>query len=195
MSKQSSLEVLLREVRNCRVCELHLPLGPRPILQAAHTAKIMIVGQAPGLRVHNSGIPWADASGERLRAWLGLDTETFYDASRIAIIPMGYCYPGRAASGDKPPRRECAELWLDTLLAELPRIETTLLIGQYAQQHFLKSRRKISLSATVQAWKEYAPRYFPLPHPSPRNTALFQRNRWMESELVPALRRRVEELL
>lgn len=190
-----SLDELLVEVRNCRACEAHLPLGPRPILQAASTARILIVGQAPGLSVHQSGIPWNDASGERLRTWMGVNREIFYDASRIAIIPMGYCYPGRAANGDKPPRRECSEIWLDRLLAQLPHIDTTLLIGQYAQRHFLKNKRKASLSKTVQAWQEYAPRYFPLPHPSPRNTAWFQRNPWIEHELLPALRCRVRKAL
>lgn len=154
-----------------------------------------MVGQAPGLRVHMSGIPWDDASGERLRAWMGVDREAFYDASRIAIIPMGYCYPGRGKSGDKPPRRECAQLWLQALLARLPQVETTLLIGQYAQHHFLRSRRKATLTETVRAWREYAPRYFPLAHPSPRNTAWFKRHRWLDGELLPVLQLRIRDLL
>ena len=132
-----SLEALLSAVRACRACASHLPLGPRPVLQAAAKARILIVGQAPGLRVHQSGIPWDDPSGERLRAWMGVSKNVFYDASRIAIIPMGYCYPGRGKGGDLPPRRECAQLWLHKLLAKLPRIELTLLIGQHAQRHFL----------------------------------------------------------
>ena len=164
-----TLEALLAAVRACRVCEAHLPLGPRPVLRAGATARILVVGQAPGVRVHTTGIPWDDPSGERLRAWMGLDGGVFSDESRIAIIPMGYCYPGRGNGGDMPPRRECATLWLDQLLARLPRIELTLLIGQYAQRHFLGSRRKSSLAATVRAWPEYAPHYVPLPHPSPRN--------------------------
>lgn len=191
----SSLNRLLTDVRNCRACEMHLPLGPRPIVQAEPSARILIVGQAPGLSVHQSGIPWNDASGERLRSWMGVEREVFYDASRIAIIPMGYCYPGRGKSGDNPPRRECAELWLDRLLAQMPHIQTTLLIGQYAQRHFLGSRRKSTLSATVRAWEEYAPQLFVLPHPSPRNTAWFQRHPWLEDALLPKMRLTIRTVL
>jgi uracil-DNA glycosylase len=183
-----TLEGLLAEVRQCRACESHLPLGPRPVLQAGEAARILIVGQAPGVRVHNTGVPWDDASGERLRMWMGVDKDRFYDKNRIAIIPMGYCYPGRGNGGDLPPRRECAELWLDHLLAKLPNIELTLLIGLYAQRHFLGSRRKSTLTETVRAWREYAPEYLPLPHPSARNTPWFQRNPWFENELLPTLR-------
>lgn len=190
-----TLETLLKAVRDCRACERHLPLGPRPVLRAAATARILIVGQAPGLRVHNTGIPWDDPSGERLRAWMGIDKEVFYDESRIAIIPMGYCYPGRGNGGDLPPRRECAQLWLDHLLAKLPLIELTLLIGQHAQLHFLGSRRKSSLAETINAWREYSPAYIPLPHPSPRNTPWLQRNRGFERKLLPELRRRVDTIL
>jgi uracil-DNA glycosylase len=161
------------------------------VLQAAPTARILVVGQAPGIRVHNSGIPWDDPSGERLRGWMGVGNEVFYDASRIAIIPMGYCYPGRGASGDLPPRRECAQLWLDQLLRRLPLIELTLLIGQHAQRHFLGSRRKQSLAETIDAWAEYSPQYIPLPHPSPRNTPWFQRHSDFERQLLPELRSRV----
>lgn len=190
----AGLDQLLAAVRQCRACEAHLPLGPRPVLQAGASARILIVGQAPGARVHASGIPWDDASGERLRQWLGLDAASFYDASTIAIIPMGYCYPGRGKGGDLPPRRECATLWLDQLLAELPRIELTLLIGLHAQRHFLGSRRKSSLTETVRAWREFGPRFLPLPHPSPRNTPWFQRHPWFESELLPTLRERIASL-
>ena len=189
-----TLEASLTAVRGCRACGAHLPLGPRPVLSAAPTARILLVGQAPGLRVHQTGVPWNDASGERLRAWMGVDKQVFYDESRIAIIPMGYCYPGRGNGGDRPPRRECATLWLDQLLAWLPQIELTLLIGQYAQRHFLGTRRKRSLAATARAWKEYAPHYFPLPHPSPRNQPWFQRHSWFEQELLPVLRTRVNAL-
>lgn len=186
-----TLEGLLAEVRQCRACENHLPLGPRPVLQAGEAARILIVGQAPGVRVHNTGVPWDDASGERLRMWMGVDKGSFYDKNRIAIIPMGYCYPGRGNGGDLPPRRECAELWLAHLLAKLPNIELTLLIGLYAQRHFLGSRRRSTLTETVRAWREYSPEYLPLPHPSARNTAWFQRNPWFESELLPTLREKV----
>jgi uracil-DNA glycosylase len=189
-----SLEALLTAVRNCRVCEQHLPLGPRPVLRAEATARLLIVGQAPGTRVHATGIPWNDPSGERLRAWMGIDKDLFYDASHIAIIPMGYCYPGRGKSGDLPPRRECADLWLNQLLAELPRIELTLLVGQYAQRHFLGSRCKPSLTETVRNWQAYAPQYLPLPHPSPRNTLWLKRNPWFEQQLLPVLRARIRAL-
>jgi uracil-DNA glycosylase len=195
VSRSATLAALLAAVRGCRACEAHLPLGPRPVLRAAATSRILVVGQAPGRRVHQSGIPWHDPSGERLRGWMGVGEEVFYDESRIAIIPMGYCYPGRGSGGDLPPRRECAELWLGQLLARLPRIEMTLLIGQHAQRHFLGRRRKSSLAETIRAWPEYAPQFFPLPHPSPRNTPWFQRHAGFEQELLPALRRRVASLL
>lgn len=191
----SSLEALLTEVRACRVCAQHLPLGPRPIVRAGADARILIVGQAPGARVHASGIPWDDASGNRLRKWLGVDFAAFHDESQFAIIPMGFCYPGRGNGGDNPPRRECAQLWLNSLLEKLPEIQLTLLIGLYAQRHFLGAHRKPSLTETVRAWQEYAPTVIPLPHPSPRNQAWFQRHPWFESEVVPALHGRVESLL
>lgn len=186
-----TLEALVAAVRNCRACERHLPLGPRPILRAAATARILIVGQAPGLRVHTSGIPWDDPSGERLRAWMDVSKEVFYDESRIAIIPMGYCYPGRGSGGDLPPRRECAQLWLGHLLARLPNVSLTLLVGQYAHRHFLGNRRKSSLAETIKAWREYGPAFIPLPHPSPRNTPWLQRHPEFDQELLPELRRRI----
>lgn len=189
-----TLDGLLRDVRNCHACERHLPLGPRPILQAGGSARILIVGQAPGVRAHVSGKPWDDPSGERLRMWMGLDAAGFYDDSKIAIIPMGYCYPGRGSGGDLPPRRECATLWLDHLLAKLPEIELTLLIGLHAQRHFLADRRKQSLTETVKAWREFSPAYLPLPHPSARNTPWFQRNPWFGNELLPVLRERIKSL-
>ena len=182
-------------MRACTACAAQLPLGPRPVLQAGTGARILVVGQAPGLRVHTTGIPWDDPSGVRLRTWMGIGPETFHDPQRVAILPRGYCYPGRGRGGDLPPRRECAELWLDALLAKLPHIETTLLIGQYAQRHYLGRRRKASLTATVEAWRDYAPRFLPLPHPSPRNTPWFQRHPWFERDLVPALRERVAAVL
>ncbi len=194
MASYPTLEGLLSAVRDCRACEKHLPLGPRPVLRARDTARILVVSQAPGARVHASGIPWDDPSGARLRAWMGVEADAFYDDSQIAIIPMGYCYPGRGNGGDLPPRRECATLWLDHLLAKLPNIEMTLLIGLYAQRHFLGNRRKASLTETVKAWREFAPEYLPLPHPSARNTPWFQRNRWFEGELLPGLRERTARL-
>jgi uracil-DNA glycosylase len=191
----ASLDVLLAAVRACRACEAHLPLGPRPVVRATATARILIVGQAPSARVHQTGIPWDDPSGERLRAWMGVNKEVFYDASRIAIIPMGYCYPGKGKSGDLPPRRECADLWLDQLLAGLPLIELTLLVGQHAQRHFLGSRCKASLAETTHAWADYAPGYVPLPHPSPRNTPWLKRNAGFERQLLPHLRARIDAIL
>jgi uracil-DNA glycosylase len=165
------------------------------VLSAAATARILIVGQAPGARVHRTGVPWDDPSGERLRDWMGVSADVFYDESRIAIIPMGYCYPGRGKGGDLPPRPECAQLWLEPLLAKLPMIELTLLIGLHAQRHFLGKRRKASLAETTRAWAQYCPPYIPLPHPSPRNTPWLQRNSGFEQHLLPELRRRIEALL
>ncbi len=189
------LNSLLKVVRACRACAAQLAHEPRPIVQAGANARLLIVGQAPGARVHASGIPWDDASGERLRTWIGIDKATFYDAERVAIIPMGFCYPGKAASGDLPPRRECAELWLDRLLASLPDIELTLLVGQYAQRHFLGKAAAGGVGATVAAHAQFAPAMIPLPHPSPRNIAWFLRNPWFEAELLPNLRRQVHTVL
>jgi uracil-DNA glycosylase len=194
-SQATALDALLRGARQCRVCAAHLPLGPRPVLQVHERARILIVGQAPGRRVHETGVPWDDASGERLRAWMGIDRRTFYDPTKVAIIPLGLCYPGRGDAGDLPPRRECASLWLDPLRARLPRVETTLLIGTHAQRHFLGSRRKASLADTTRAWREYAPRFAPLPHPSPRNQPWFARHRWFESQVLPDLQTRVQALV
>jgi len=190
-----SLALLLEAVRACRVCEAHLPLGPRPVLQAHEAAKILLVGQAPSARVHESGKPWDDASGQRLRAWMGIDSATFYDPTQTAIIPVAYCYPGRAASGDLPPRPECAKLWLDRLMAELPQRSLTLLIGRHAQREFLGAHRKASLTDTVRAWRDYAPTYIPMPHPSPRNQLWLRRHPWFEAEVVPALKAQVQRVL
>lgn len=190
-----SLPQLLDAIRACRLCEAHLPLGPRPVLRASPSARLLIVGQAPGKRVHASGVPWDDASGRRLREWMGVDADTFYDESRIAIVPMGFCYPGRAGSGDAPPRRECRSTWHPRLVPMLPRIELTLLIGQYAQAHFLGERRGASLTDTVRAWREYVPSQIPLPHPSPRNVGWFKANPWFADEVLPTLRERVTQVL
>ncbi len=190
-----TLDSLLETVRACRACEAHLPLGPRPVLQAGATARILIVGQAPGAKVHVSGVPWGDRSGERLRHWMGIDTATFYDKANVAIVPIGLCYPGRAASGDRPPRRECAQLWLDRLLAQLVRIELVLLVGQYAQAHFLRGKGHASVTTTTRDWRALAPGVIPLPHPSPRNVAWFKANPWFDDELVPVLRHRIRQLV
>jgi uracil-DNA glycosylase len=189
------LDTLLREIRACRICEKHLPLGPNPVLRASTSARILVVGQAPGTKVHASGIPWNDLSGERLRAWMGVDRSTFYDESRIAIVPMGFCYPGRGSGGDNPPRPECARTWHPRLLPLLKSVRLTLLIGQYAQAYFLRERRKDSLTQTVQAFAEYLPEYLPTVHPSPRNQGWLKRHAWFERDLIPVLRKRVAELL
>ncbi len=196
MAGGGGLTEVLEAARACRVCAAHLPLGPRPVLRAAATARLLIVGQAPGSKVHASGIPWNDPSGDRLRDWLGLDRETFYDERRIAIVPMGFCYPGRdARGGDLPPRPECAPLWHPPLRAALARVELTLLVGQYAQAFYLERGRRHSLTETVRAWADYGPDFLPLPHPSWRNTAWLKQNPWFAAELLPELRARVRRLL
>lgn len=194
MTDYATLDDLLVAVRQCRICEKVLPLGPHPVLRAGSSARILIVGQAPGRKVHETGIPWNDPSGVRLRTWLKMGTACFYDPARVAIIPMGFCYPGKGRGGDLPPRPECAELWLELLLERLPDIELTLLIGAYAQRHFLGKRGKRTLTETVRAWREYAPEYLPLPHPSPRNLMWLRRNSWFEEEVLPELQRRVHQL-
>ena len=191
--ERSPLDALLADIRACRLCEAQLPLGPRPVLRASGTSRLLIVGQAPGTKVHASGTPWDDASGKRLREWLEMDAETFYDASRIAIVPMGFCYPGKSGSGDAPPRPECRATWHPRLLPLLENVRLTLLIGQYAQDYFLGKRRKTTLTETVAAWREYMPEHLPLPHPSPRNVGWFKANPWFEHDVVPALREQVRE--
>ena len=190
-----ALDALLDSIRACRLCEAHLPLGPRPVVRASTTARLLIVGQAPGTRVHASGIPWDDASGRRLRDWLQLAPDTFYDESRVAIVPMGFCYPGKAGSGDAPPRTECRATWHPQLLPLLPGVGLTLLIGQYAQAYFLGDRRKATLTDTVRAWRDYAPTIVPLPHPSPRNVGWFKANPWFDADVLPFVRERVAALL
>lgn len=187
-------EKLLKEVRACTLCAHALPHGVRPVLQAAQSARILVVGQAPGRKVHDTGIPFNDPSGDLLRQWMGIDRDTFYDASRIAIIPMGFCYPGKGKSGDLPPRPECAPAWRKKLLAQLPDIELTLVIGQYAQAWHLPDGGS-SVTETVQRWREHWPTLLPLPHPSPRNRLWLRRNPWFDEEVVPALQKRVGEVL
>lgn len=190
----SSLERLLTEAGQCTHCADSLPMGPRPVVQAASSARVLIAGQAPGRRVHETGIPFNDASGNRLRAWLGMDEATFYDPAQVAILPMGFCYPGKGRSGDLPPRPECAPLWRQSLLDQLPDIRLTLVIGQYAQAWHLPARPG-SVTDTVRAWRTWWPQRVPLPHPSPRNQGWLKRHPWFEQELLPALRAQVAAVL
>lgn len=185
---------VVKEVRACTLCASHLPFLPKPVVQLHSNARILIAGQAPGLKVHDSGIPFNDASGQRLRDWMGIDSELFYNPEKIAILPMGFCYPGRGKSGDLPPRPECAEQWRMRLLELLPNIQLTLLIGQYAQNWHLRDSRKTSLTETVKTWREYWPTALPLPHPSPRNNIWLKKNPWFVAEVLPALQRKVGEI-
>lgn len=188
-AKASCLAEIAAAARACRVCEAFLPLGPRPVLRVSTTARLLIVGQAPGTKVHNTGIPWNDPSGDRLRLWLQMDRDTFYDESRIAIVPMGLCYPGRLPNGgDAPPRPECAPLWRERLVAAMPHIQLTLLVGMYALTHTLGPG---AMTERVQAFRDYLPRYFPLPHPSWRTTGWERRHPWFGAEVLPALRHSV----
>lgn len=192
---QETLTQLLEDIRACRHCADQLPCGPRPVVQAHHAARLRIVGQAPGRKVHETGIPWDDRSGERLRSWLGLTPLQFYNSRKVALVPMGFCYPGKGKSGDNPPRPECALLWHEILDNHLLNIRLTLLIGHYAQGHYLRDIRKVTLGETVKSWKEYLPLgYLPLPHPSPRNQIWLAKNSWFEEELVPVIRDAVRAL-
>ncbi|MFA0147957.1 uracil-DNA glycosylase family protein [Vibrio lentus] len=186
---------LLKEIRQCTACEPHLSHGANPVIQAHPNARLLIIGQAPGIKVHQSSIPWNDASGERLREWLGMDSDTFYDQQKVAIVPMGFCYPGKGKSGDLPPRKECAALWHQKVLQSLPNIQMTLLIGQYAQNYYLKDKATNTLTETVRNWQAWAPEFLPLPHPSPRNNIWLKKNPWFESEVIPYIRKHVSEHL
>ncbi|HKT29985.1 uracil-DNA glycosylase family protein [Dyella sp.] len=190
------LASLLAEIRACQLCAAHLQDGPRPVLQASTSSRLLIVSQAPGRRVHATGIPFNDVSGDRLRNWLGVDRDTFYDAKRIAIVPMGFCFPGSGRSGDLPPRPECAPAWHLRLLPLLKRVQLTLAIGQYAQAGVLGAQRGASLTETMQAWRIHlAHGVLPLPHPSPRNQLWLKRNPWFEAELLPVLREKIKQVL
>jgi len=193
-----TLETLLTDIRSCKACCEDLPLEPRPILSVSSSAKLLIVGQAPGIRVHETGIAWNDASGERLRQWMGIDNSLFYDVSQVAILPMGFCYPGKAKSGDLPPRPLCAKLWRKKLHQHLPEVRLTLLIGQYAQRYYLMDKATnvanehfVSVTQTVADWQQYLPSFLPLPHPSPRNNIWLRKNPWFEDDVLPVLRRQV----
>lgn len=190
----TTADTLLRKVRSCTLCAGHLPLGARPILQLHPQARILIAGQAPGSKVHDSGIPFADASGDRLREWLGLSAEMFYNPKYVAILPMGFCYPGTGKSGDLPPRPECATAWRQPLLSQLRELQLTLVIGQYALAYHLPGSRA-SVTEAVLAWREHWPQVVPLPHPSPRNNIWLRKNPWFAKELLPPLRKRVAEVM
>lgn len=183
---------LLNKIQQCEVCKEHLPLGPRPVVQLNGYSKIVIISQAPGRRVHETGIPWNDASGKKLKSWMNISDEIFYNPACISILPMGFCYPGKTVSGDLPPRLECAPLWHPQILKNFKSKPLILLIGQYAQRYYLKKNFKGSLTKTVGNYKEYLPTYFPLPHPSPRNQNWVKINSWFMKEVVPELQKRVQ---
>jgi len=186
---------IITEARACTICK-DLPLGPRPVFQISPSAKILIAAQAPGIRVHESGRPFTDPSGDRLRDWMGIDEDIFYDAMRIGILPMGFCYPGTGKSGDLPPRKECAPAWRSGMLATMPDIELTLVIGQYSHAWHLKGRQEKTLTETVRRWRDYQPEgIIPLPHPSPRNNIWLKKNPWFEAELLPVLKETVRKRL
>jgi uracil-DNA glycosylase len=192
----AELDAFLRELRACTVCAAHLPLGPRPIVRGNASARLLITSQAPGTRVHETGLTFNDRSGDVLRGWLAVDRDTFYDEDRVAIVPMGFCYPGRGAQGgDLPPRKECAPLWHARLLPHYPRIGLTLLVGSYAINYYLKGRTQRTMVETVRNWREYLPDFFPLPHPSWRNVLWMRQNPWFAAEVLPELRRRVHALI
>ncbi|WP_289060489.1 uracil-DNA glycosylase family protein [uncultured Zobellia sp.] len=186
------MQKLLSEIRACEVCSEHLPLGPRPIVAAHPNSKIVIIGQAPGTKVHETGVPWDDPSGRQLRKWLGVTDTEFYDETKFALIPMGLCYPGKGKSGDLPPRPECAPLWHQALFDQMPNLQLIIVIGIYAQGYYMKDEKKKNLTETVKAYHSYLPQYFPLPHPSPRNRFWLKKNPWFEVDVVPDLQKRVE---
>jgi len=189
------LKNILHEISECTICSTFLDLGPRPVLTAHEKSKIVIIGQAPGSVVHRTGIPWDDKSGENLRKWMQVDKSTFYDPEKIALIPMGFCYPGKGKSGDLPPRKECAPLWHGKLIERLAEVQLVLLIGKYAQDQYLKERSKKNLTETVRSYEDYLPDYFVLPHPSPRNNIWQAKNDWFPKEVLPALQKRIREIL
>ncbi|MDX1598904.1 MAG: uracil-DNA glycosylase family protein [Marinobacter sp.] len=189
-----SFDQLVARVRQCTLCSEHLPLGPRPVIQLGESSRILVVGQAPGRRVHETGLPFNDPSGDRLRNWMGVSRDVFYDESKLAILPMGFCYPGTGKSGDLPPRPECAPAWREALLARLNHIELTLVIGQYAHAWHLSDPKK-SVTDNVKGWRKDWPSVLPLPHPSPRNNMWLRRNPWFEQDVIPQLQRRVQQIL
>jgi len=189
------LKMLVNNVTQCTLCEANLPLGPRPVIQIDTASRILIAGQAPGIRVHQSGIPFNDPSGDRLRQWMGIPKDVFYDEKQIAILPMGFCYPGTGKSGDLPPRQECAEKWRRQLIDSLPNIELVLAIGTYAQKWHMSAPKNQSLTKTVIQWEHYWPKILPMPHPSPRNNIWLKKNPWFEENVIPTLQDRVKNII
>jgi len=183
------MDKLLNEISKCTICLPHLQHGVNPVLTAHGKSRIAVVGQAPGRRVHESGIPWDDKSGERLREWLGIDNSIFYNPEKIALVPMGFCYPGKGKSGDLPPRKECAEKWHSPLFSKMKKLDLIILIGNYAQNYYLGDSMKKTLTETVKNYKSYLPEYFVLPHPSPRNNIWLKKNEWFENEVIPELKK------
>ena len=187
------MKKLLTEIRQCTICTKYLDLGPRPVVSGHIDSKIVIIGQAPGTKVHASGIPWDNPSGKQLRKWLGVSDEDFYDETKFAIIPMGFCYPGKGKTGDLPPRSECALEWHQQLFDLMPKIELVILIGMYAQKYYLKNKAKKTLTETVANYNDYLPTYFTLPHPSPRNRFWLTKNPWFEAEVIPELQKTIKK--
>lgn len=181
------MEKLLTSIRACGICAAHLPLGPNPIVTAHPDARVIIIGQAPGTKVHKTSIPWDDPSGKQLRKWLNCDNDVFYDPTKVSLVPMGFCYPGKGKTGDLPPRPECAPEWHEQLLNKMPNIQLIILIGMYSQKYYLKDTAKKTLTETVKNYVEYAPKIIPLPHPSPRNRFWLTKNPWFTEEVVPIL--------
>lgn len=189
------MQQLLQQIKNCKECKAHLKDGVNPVVAASKKSKLVIIGQAPGRIVHQTGIPWNDKSGDNLRKWLGIDEKIFYDNKKIALIPMGFCFPGSGKTGDLPPRPECAPLWHQKLFSSMPEAKLILLIGQYAQNYYLGNKVKSTLTETVRHYKEYLPKYFPLPHPSPRNNIWQAKNEWFGELVLPELKKRVEKII
>ena len=190
-----TFDELVKRIRACTLCQAHLPLGPRPVFQAHPKARILVVGQAPGTAVHATGIPFNDPSGERLRNWMGISRDTFYDPTQIAIVPMGFCYPGRGKGGDLPPRPECAPAWRNLLLGHLDNIQLTIAVGRYAIDWHLKPTSGRTLGDIVAHWRSHWPQIVPLPHPSPRNILWLRKHPSVEADILPALRSQIRTLL